>query len=389
MPPARWIGTSEELSEALQLLSDSDFIALDTEFMRERTYYATLCLIQAATSTACVMIDPLAIQDLTPLWNFLADRARVKVLHSARQDLEVMSLAIGRSTNDDPAAPRIPARVPGPIFDTQIAAALLGSPAQIGYATLVAERLNHSLPKGQTRTDWSQRPLTDEQLIYAADDVRYLVELYTSLREELQTRGRLQWQNEETLELEDPNLYRVEPADAWRRLKGLDRLQPQQRATAKLLAEWRESRAMRKDRPRGWILSDESLRDIADSLPSTREDMERVRGLSSNFLRKRTDEMLELVKQGRAKGPQEGPAVASVRPDPKEQSLVTRLLTLIREEAAKSQIAPELVATRRDVEQLVYSGRTDHLLRGWRREVIGERLVQLATEALGTLPQRE
>jgi ribonuclease D len=146
---------------------------------------------------------------------------------------------------------------------------------------------------------------------------------------------------------------------------------------------------MKKDRPRGWILSDESLRDIADSLPGTREGMERVRGLSSNFLHKRTDEMLELVKQGRANGPKEGPAVASVRPDPKEQSLVTRLLTLIREEAARSQIAPELLATRRDVEQLVYSGRTDHLLRGWRSEVIGERLVRVATEALGTLPQRD
>ena len=389
MPPARWIGTSDDLSEALQLLSDSDFVALDTEFMRERTYYATLCLIQAATPKACVIIDPLAIQDLTPLWQFLADRDRIKVLHSARQDLEVLSLAIGRSANDDPAAPRIPSRVPGPIFDTQIAAALLGSPAQIGYATLVAERLNHSLPKGQTRTDWSQRPLTDEQLIYAADDVRYLVELYMNLRPELQSRGRLQWQNEETLELEDSNLYRVEPADAWRRLKGLDRLHPQQRATAKLLAEWREARAMRKDRPRGWILSDESLRDIADSLPGTREDMERIRGLSSNFLRNRTDEVLELVKQGRLNGAHELPAVASVRPDPKEQSLVTRLLTMIREEAARSQIAPELVGTRRDAEQLVYSGRTDHLLRGWRRKVIGERLVQIATEARSAMTQRD
>jgi ribonuclease D len=388
MPPARWIATSEALSSALELLSDSDFVALDTEFMRERTYYAELCLIQAATPAACVIIDPLAITDLTPLWNFLYDRRRVKVLHSARQDLEVLSLAIGRSSQASPDSPRLPAQVPGPIFDTQIAAALLGSSAQIGYATLVAERLNHSLAKGQTRTDWSQRPLTAEQLAYAADDVRYLVQLYVDLRGALVERGRLEWLNEESLELEDTSLYRIEPADAWRRLKGLERLQPQQRATAKLLAEWREARAMRKDRPRGWILSDESLRDLAESLPGTAAELEGVRGLSANFLRKRTEEVLDLVRRGRANGPQEGPAFTPARPDPRHQSLVTQLLTMIREEAARCHIAPELVATRRDVEQLVFGSRSDHLLRGWRRAVIGERLVETATARLEAIAQQ-
>ena len=387
MPPALWIATSDELSEGLRSLSESDFVAIDTEFMRERTYYATLCLIQAATPKACVIIDPLSISDLTPLWQFLQDRSRIKVLHSARQDLEVLSLAIGRSLQSDLSMPRIPAVVPGPIFDTQIAAALLGSPAQIGYATLVAERLNHSLPKGQTRTDWSRRPLSEEQLTYAADDVRYLVELYSNLTTELQARGRMQWLTEEAAELEDVSLYRVEPSDAWRRLKGLDRLQPQQRATAKLLAEWREERAMHKDLPRGWILADESLRDIAESLPNTPEQMERVRGLSANFLRKRTDEMLAMVRHGQSNASNEAPAFAPPRPDPRLQSLVSRLLTLIREEAARSGIAPELLATRRDAEQLVFSGRTEHLLRGWRRGVIGERLVNVATEALRAIPQ--
>ncbi|MFL6548431.1 MAG: ribonuclease D [Povalibacter sp.] len=380
MPPAVWIATSEELSAALRALSESDFVAIDTEFMRERTYYATLCLIQIATPRTCAIIDPLAIADLTQLWQFLDDRSRTKVLHSARQDLEVLSLASGRSVTN-PSAPRIPSRIPGPIFDTQIAAALLGSPAQIGYATLVSERLNHSLPKGQTRTDWSQRPLTNEQLTYAADDVRYLVELYADLRQALEARRRLEWLNEETHELEDTGLYRVEPADAWRRLKGLDRLQPQQRATTKVLAEWREARAMSKDLPRGWILSDESLRDIAEFLPTTREQLEGVRGLSANFINKRSEELLDLVKKGRANADQEGPAIAMSRPDPQQQSLVSRLLTIIREEAAKNNIAPELLATRRDAEQLVFSGRTDHLLRGWRRGVIGERLVRVAADA--------
>lgn len=387
MPPAVWIATSEDLSGALARLSESDFVALDTEFMRERTYYASLCLIQAATREHCVIIDPLAVGDLSPLWRFLEDRSRIKVLHSARQDLEVLSLASGRTKDEAPDAPRMPAPVPGPLFDTQIAAALLGSPAQVGYATLVAERLNHSLPKGQTRTDWSQRPLTDEQLTYAADDVRYLVELYENLRQALSERGRLEWQQEEAAELENVALYRVEPEDAWRRLKGLDRIPPQQRATAKVLAEWREARAMRKDRPRGWILSDESLREIAESLPRSAEDLARIRGLSANFLRKKTDEILELVKRGVSNAAHEREAFVPARPDPREQALVTRLLTMIREEAARSHIAPELLATRRDVEQLVFGGRSEHLLRGWRASVIGERLVRIATEGLQAIRQ--
>ena len=381
MPPALWIANTDDLSRALESLSRSDFLAIDTEFMRERTYYATLCLIQIATPDACVLIDPLAITDLRPLWEFLADRGRIKVLHSGRQDLEVLSQAMTpRLPATDPASATQPATIPGPIFDTQIAAALLGSPAQIGYATLVSERLGHTLPKGQTRTDWSQRPLTKEQLAYAADDVHYLVAIYAELRTALSERDRLTWLEEECLELENPGLYRIEPIEAWRRLKGLDRLQPQQRATVKLLAEWREARAMRKDKPRGWILSDELLREIAENLPNTRTELEGIEDLSANFLRKRSDEMLALVARGRANGPLEGPAFTPGRPDPLLVGRVTKLLGLVRDTAAQNNIAPELLATRRDVEQLVFGGRSDHLLHGWRQPVIGNRLVQAATE---------
>lgn len=381
MPPALWIANADDLSSALEALAKSDFVAIDTEFMRERTYYASLCLIQAATADTCVLIDPLAIPDLQPLWEFLADRKRIKVLHSGRQDIEVLSQA---TTPRSPATAAAPvtqsAPIPGPIFDTQIAAALLGSPAQIGYATLVAERLGHTLPKGQTRTDWSQRPLTREQLTYAADDVHYLVTLYAGLRSALSELGRLSWLEEECLELENPGLYRIEPTDAWRRLKGLDRLQPQQRAAAKLLAEWRETRAMHKDKPRGWILTDELLREIAGELPDTRTELEAIQGLSANFLRKRSDEILALVAKGRANGPSEGPAFTPGRPDPVLVGRVTKLLGLVRDTAARANIAPELLATRRDVEQLVFSGRSDHLLHGWRQAVIGERLVKAAAE---------
>lgn len=377
MQPTLWISTATELEQGLALLSRSDFVALDTEFMREKTYYAGLCLIQAATPDACVVIDPLALRELQPLWQFLSDRSRVKVLHAARQDLEVLSLAMSPAGDSAAATEAIP--IPGPIFDTQIAAGLLGYPAQIGYASLVTERLGHTLPKGQTRTDWSRRPLSTEQLEYAADDVRYLATLYTNLLGALQTAGRLQWQREEATELEDPRLYRVDPADAWRRLKGLDRLRPEQRATAKLLAGWREARAMSKDRPRGWILSDESLRDIAERLPTTLSALESIRSLAPGFIAKRGDEMLALVAQGLSNAANEGPSVMPARPEPEQTARVTKLMAFVRAEGARQAIAPELLATRRDAEQLVFSGRSDHLLQGWRREVIGERLVTLAT----------
>jgi ribonuclease D len=381
MPAALWITTDEELASALEMLSGSNFVALDTEFMRERTYYASLCLIQAATADSCVIIDPLSGIDLQPLWEFIGDRRRVKVLHSGRQDLEVLSLAISPPAGNSAA---VLAPVPGPIFDTQIAAALLGSPAQVGYATLVAERLGHTLPKGQTRTDWSRRPLSPEQLEYAADDVRYLVPLYLNLYAELQASGRLDWLAEESLEMENPSLYRIDPIDAWRRLKGLDRLRPDQRAVAKLMAQWREARAMRKDKPRGWILADESLREIAERVPSNRTELEGIASLSANFLRKRSEEVLGLIALGRSNAASEAPAMIPARPDPRLVARVTKLLAAVRDEAQRSKVAPELLATRRDVEQLVFSGRADHLMEGWRRDVIGQRLVTLAADGMAS-----
>jgi len=372
MPPALLVTTDEQLAAALEMLSGSNFIALDTEFMRERTYYASLCLIQAATPDACAIIDPLAGMDLQPLWTFLNDRSRLKVLHSGRQDLEVLTQAMAASSVDDPTSV---AAVPGPLFDTQVAAALLGSPAQVGYATLIAERVGHSLPKAHTRTDWSRRPLSAEQLEYAADDVRYLVPLYLDLQAALSARGRTQWQSEEADDMEDPALYRIEPADAWRRLKGLDRLRPDQRATVKLLAEWREARAMRKDKPRGWILADEFVRAIAERMPTSRVELDTIEGLSANFLRKRSEEIIDLVKQGRANAAAEAPAITPVRPDPALVARTTRLLALVRSEAQRLEVAPELLATRRDVEQIVFSGRSDHMTAGWRREAIGEKLL--------------
>jgi ribonuclease D len=362
------VTTSPDLLAALERLRGADFVALDTEFMRESTYFPKLCLIQAATDGACAVLDPLALPDLAPLWEFLGDRQRTKVLHAARQDLEVFATAT-----------RGP--VPGPIFDTQIAAALLGYPAQIGYGSLVAERLGHTLAKGHTRTDWARRPLSPEQLQYAEDDVRYLVPLYLDLRDALQAAQRLDWLYEETRELENLDLHRTDPDAAWRRLKGLDRLHPQQRATAKLLAQWREATAIRHDKPRGWILADDALREIAERLPVSVGDLATIRGLPPGVVRRRGEELLALIERGRNDAANEAAASNPPRPQPQQLALVTKLMNFARETALQAKINAELLATRRDVEQLVFARRTEHLLNGWRREIIGEPLLAAARES--------
>jgi ribonuclease D len=368
MPATPPVATSADLLDALARLAPADFIALDTEFMRESTYFPKLCLIQAATSDACAVIDPLALPDLEPLWQFLGNRERTKVLHAARQDLEVLATATRGA-------------MPGPIFDTQIAAALLGYPAQIGYGSLVAERLGHTLAKGHTRTDWTRRPLTPEQLQYAEDDVRYLVPLYLDLRAALEAAGRLDWLHEETRELEELDLHRTEPDAAWRRLKGLDRLQPQQRATAKLLAQWREATAIKHDKPRGWILADDALREIAERLPATIRGLEEVRNLPPGVVRRRGEELMALIERGRSDAANEAAASNPPRPQPQQLALVTKLMNVAREIAQHAKINAEVLATRRDIEQLVFARRTEHLLSGWRRDIIGEPLLAAARQS--------
>jgi ribonuclease D len=360
------VTTSVDLLDALARLAAGDFVALDTEFMRESTYFPKLCLIQAATSDACAVLDPLALPELEPLWQFLGDRRRTKVLHAARQDLEVLATATRGQA------------VPGPIFDTQIAAALLGHPAQIGYGSLVAERLGHTLAKGHTRADWTRRPLTPEELQYAEDDVRYLVPLYLDLRAALEAAGRLDWLYEETRELENLDLHRTDPDAAWRRLKGLDRLQPQQRATAKLLAQWREAAAIKHDKPRGWILADDALREIAERLPTTTRDLETIRNLPPGVVRRRGEELMALIERGRGDAVNEAAASNPPRPQPQQLALVSKLMNLARETALHAKINAEVLATRRDIEQLVFARRTEHLLSGWRREIIGEPLLAAA-----------
>jgi ribonuclease D len=364
--PIVLVDTQAALEQALQTLAPSEFIALDTEFMRESTYYPKLCLVQLASLEHCVLVDPLALADLEPLWAFLTDRSRLKVLHAARQDLEVL-------------AARAPHAVPlAPLFDTQIAAALLGESAQIGYGALVSARLGTALAKGHTRTDWTRRPLSAEQLDYAADDVQYLAALYLDLRAELERAGKLAWLEQEADELARIETFRIEPEQAWKRLKGLDRLRPEQRATAKLLAAWREELAIKYDKPRGWILSDEALREISERMPKNVQALSRLRSLPEGLIRKRGEELVEIVARGEQTKATEPQAARPFRPEPTQLALVAKLMDFVRSHANSLKVSPQLLATRRDVEQLVFSGRTERLMQGWRRDAVGERLLALA-----------
>lgn len=365
MRDATLITTAEQLSAAVFRMRGATRLAIDTEFMRERTYYPRLCLVQVATDTDCVLVDPLDGLDLAELFELLAEPGRVKVVHAARQDLEVLYLAGGR--------------VPLPVFDTQIAAGLVGLAPQIGYAELVARQLGHSIDKGQTRTDWSRRPLSAEQLAYAADDVHHLLELHASLNAELQRLGRRHWQDEDAAAFADETLYRTDPAEAWRRLRGIGRLAPAERAVARALARWREERAHAADKPRGWILPDDALLAMATLAPRSLDELAGIRSLQPSVHRKRGEELLAIIADARdavKEDPLDVPA--GRRLEPHETALVGRLIEEVRAEAARLGIGAELLATRRDVEALVLGQSDPAVLSGWRRGAIGERLLALA-----------
>jgi len=371
--PPDYVRTQAELLTAIARLSSSPFVAIDTEFLRERTYYPKLCLIQAGTDEYCVLIDVLEPLDLRPLFDFLNDRNRTKVLHAAHQDLEVLALTQGTLLGL-PVKP-----INGPIFDSQVAAGYAGLAAQIGYGDLVQQRLNHSLDKAHARTDWSQRPLSSAQISYAADDVRYLVELYHNFKGTMRHTPQWSWIEEDAAQLEDPNLYATQPTDAWKRLKGLEQLTPQQLAAAKALAAWREQRAMQKDLPRSWIIADDVIRSLAERLPASIEAVANTQGVPKGLSEKRAGELLDLIAAASQSAADE-PHTPWQRPPKSQLNKVTRLMEFVRAEAKQLNISSELLATRREIEQLVFNGKVGDFGQGWREAIFGKRLIKMAEE---------
>lgn len=360
------IDNQHDLAELVASLRAQAWIALDTEFMRERTYFARLCLIQVATPARVACIDPLADLDLGPLLDVLYAPHTLKVLHAARQDLEVFA--------DLRGAP------PGPIFDTQIAAAYLGHDEQIGYAPLVESLTGVVLDKTHTRTDWARRPLSPEQTRYAEDDVRHLCSVYEQLRERLAALGRLDWVEEECARLTDPNLYRNPPELAWRRFKHGHHLNPAQQQVLRELAEWRERTAQEKNLPRAWILRDPVMMDIARARPATSDALAQIRSLDEKARRRWGDHILEVLARARQHPAQRVWATPSPL-SPDQARLCKRLAETLDSVAQSQQLAPIVLGSRRDLQALVLGERNSALLSGWRRQLVGERLLALLDAA--------
>ena len=353
------VTTAPALAESCARLAAEPRIGLDTEFLRERTYHARLCLVQLAAPDEALCVDPLALAALAPLASLLAAAGTIKVMHASRQDLEVLYPLAGLTR---------------PVFDTQIAAALAGFPAQVGYAELARRLLGRELAKSHTRTDWSRRPLSPEQIEYALDDVRYLLPIAAALEEQLARLGRLGWLAEELAGLEDTRAFIIEPDDAWQRLRGLRGLDPGRERLARSLAAWRERRALEHNRPRGWILEDGALREIVLRVPRTAAQLAAVPELPPGVVKHSGVEILACVAAAGISDPAP-PAPGRPQSDPARNALVRKLGDISQAVAAELGLVPEVLATRRELEQIADGRRDGALLRGWRRAVVGERLL--------------
>ena len=342
------IADDQTLRETAARLAGSRVFALDTEFVRESTYYPELCVLQVATDEVVVAVDCLAPIDLEPLLEVLLTDDAVWVLHSARQDLEVLSQSAGR--------------LPRRLIDTQIAAALIGSPLQTGLQAMLREILGIEIGKEHTRSDWSRRPLPDAVLRYALDDVRHLLPAWRELEQRLDAAGRTRWLEEDCARaLALP--IQADAATILERTKGAGGLHGRRRAAALALVAWREARAQERDRPRRWILTDEALVRIATNLPQTLADLQRIPELPPKLIAGSGAALLAAI-EGAAPLPAAEPA------DAVDRSLVKRLQEGVKERAGALGIPPEMLATRRDI-VLAASGQAGEALStGWRSTVL-------------------
>ncbi|MHB9003820.1 MAG: ribonuclease D [Coriobacteriia bacterium] len=360
-----YVRDAKGLKELVAAIQGAPILAVDTEFMREKTFWARLCLVQVATDTVCAIVDPLAISDLSPLHGIMTDPATVKVMHAGAQDLEIFWRDMGEPVK--------------PVFDTQIAATIAGFPQQVGYGALVKELLGVTLDKSDTFTDWARRPLSDTQIEYALNDVRYLPEAYRMLRDRLQAHGRLQWLEADFARLEDPATYDIDPEQMFRRLKKLSSLTRRQLGVLQKIAAWRENEARRRDIPRRWVLGDDSLVEIARRAPTTRENLLAVRGVADKMQRSASVGLVEAVKEGLETPEESLPRLDKRRRKPADiDGAVDLMAALVRLRAKQHDVAVPLLASRDDLEHLAGGDREESpLLQGWRREIVGEELLEL------------
>lgn len=373
------VTSTEELDGICRAYADSSYVTVDTEFMRERTYWPILCLVQLGRPRfegesaddwerdGAVVVDPMADGiSLQPLFDLMADESVLKVFHAARQDVEIFHNLSGS--------------VPIPLYDTQVAAMVCGFGDQVGYETLVRKVVNASLDKSSRFTDWSRRPLSSKQLNYAVGDVTHLRLIYDTLSERVEKAGRSAWVAEEMNILTNPDTYVTKPEDAWKRLK-MRNPAPKLFVAAQALAGWREKEAQRRNVPRNRVIKDDALMELAASRPKDLESLSKSRLLTrENRNGEAAKSILDALAQMKAgnvpppKNPKDAP-----RPTPGQSALAELLRTLLRARAAEADVAARLIASSADLDRLAIEPDLDDLpaLNGWRREVFGEYALRL------------
>ena len=356
------ITTHTELETFVKNIASSPWISIDTEFMRESTYYPKLCLIQIATQDYCSCIDVISLDNIDVLTNFLEQSSAVKILHSARQDLEVLHCSSKL--------------LPTPLFDTQLASSILGMDDQISYAELVSQELSITLPKSQSRTNWRKRPLTDAQIDYALDDVRYLGTLYSQLNKKLESKQRIHWLEEECTHLLKLENYVVDPAIAWKQVKGVGRLDAQSLFFVQQLATWREQTAKTKNLPRKWILTDQAMIELAIRKPADHLSVEHVLQDQSPKSVRHTDHVVEILQHASRSHYGEVESMADRRLTRPQQALVKDMMKVIRRHAEEIGTSSTLLANRKSLVNLVL-GLNSKVNEGWRQKEIGQRLLEM------------
>ncbi len=359
------ITTTSELAAACRRMASHPFVTVDTEFLRETTYYPLLCVAQMASPVEALVIDAIAPDiDLAPFFALMADENVMKVFHAARQDVEIMWHQAKL--------------IPRPIFDTKVAAMVLGYGDSISYDQLVQRITGDTLDKSHRFTDWTRRPLTEAQMSYAISDVTHLRDVYAALVADLDRRGRADWVQEEMEVLTSPETYRMEPENAWQRLKTRVR-KPRELAVLIEVAAWREHEAQQRDVPRARVLKDDVIADIAVQAPTTAEKLKNLRSLPKGFERSHWGEaIIAAVQRGLARDPKTLPRLARVQPAANGTAVVELLKVLLRMVAERHHVAAKVIATVDDLERIAAHDTADvPALSGWRRELFGDKALAL------------
>ena len=371
--------TDQRALETLCLtLRQSSRLALDTEFVGEDTFIPRLELIQVATATTAAVIDFPAVQangSLDVLWELICDPKIEKIVHAGRQDLDLFATHAGQ--------------IPKPFFDTQIAAAMVGYGAQVAYANLVQRLHGTKLEKAHTFTNWSARPLSDDQIAYALEDVEFLLSIHTHLQDRLSSLGRLEWVSEEFARLETAVGEKSrEPQERYQRIRGWDSLKPKGAAVLRELAAWREAEARRRNVPRGRVMRDEVLLQLARHPPKSIHELRGLRGVHSSEVDRHGEQLLATMTSAQALPPSSWPEVPRERkPDPESTGIVELLQAVLRARAAEEGISPTMLATSSDLQTLVEAKQNRAtldvpILRGWRRQLVGDLLLQVLDGAV-------